>query len=127
MNTYKQKETQGPVIVQPMVWASLAEEINNGKRSVAIYSTDYFRTWVLFLGPDRGYKFHYHDAPESFVVLSGTGRFMTPSEESDLKPGTIACVPSGAPYALENIGREALVLLGTRGEGPDGAHHIYEG
>jgi|GEM_PF-2798087 len=41
-------------------------------RNVQLFGADNFRSWMLYFEPGDGTPMHYHQSPETFLVIDGT-------------------------------------------------------
>lgn len=106
-----------------MEFVSLRQKINEaGKdskanRNVQLFGTDNFRSWMLYFEPGDGTPMHYHQSPETFLVVSGQCAVKDiKGGERVLEKDDIVFLPAKEYYQLTNKGTAPLVLFGNRSE-----------
>ena len=76
-----------------------------------------FHAWLhVYFEPGKHDELHCHNADETFVCLEGecTVRFPDGTKEV-LRPGSVALIPGGQFYQLNNTGSGRMIMLGNRG------------
>jgi mannose-6-phosphate isomerase-like protein (cupin superfamily) len=104
-----------------MEFLNLQQKIDEAReqkiRNSHFFGTDNFRSWMLYFEPGDCTPMHYHQNPETFLViqgkcsvkdLQGGGRIV---EKND-----IVFFAAKDYYQLTNVGDEPLVLFGNRSE-----------
>jgi len=86
-------------------------------RNSHFFGTENFRTWMLYFEPGDETPMHFHQNPETFLVIQGECSI------KDLKGGErvfakndIVFFTAKEYYQLINKGTEPLVLFGNRSE-----------
>ena len=86
-------------------------------RNSHFFGTDNFRSWMLYFEPGDGTPMHFHQNPETFLVIEGK------CSVKDLKGGErivekndIVFFAAKDYYQLTNVGAEPLVMFGNRSE-----------
>lgn len=86
-------------------------------RNSHFFGTDNFRSWMLYFEPGDGTPMHFHQNPETFLVIEGK------CSVKDLKGGErivekndIIFFAAKDYYQLTNVGTEPLVMFGNRSE-----------
>ena len=86
-------------------------------RNSHFFGTDNFRSWMLYFEPGDGTPMHFHQNPETFLVIEGK------CSVKDLKGGErivekhdIVFFAAKDYYQLTNVGTEPLVMFGNRSE-----------
>jgi mannose-6-phosphate isomerase-like protein (cupin superfamily) len=104
-----------------METANLVRKIDEARaqktRNSHLFGTDNFRSWMLYFEPGDHTPMHFHQNPESFLVVQGK------CSVKDLKGGErvferndILFIGAKEYYQLINSGSEPLVLFGNRSE-----------
>jgi mannose-6-phosphate isomerase-like protein (cupin superfamily) len=107
-----------------MDFVNLNEMMATKKRKIDLFGTDNFRSWMLYFVPGDGTDMHYHDNPETFLVLSGSGVVKgIKGEERLIQKHEVVFFAAKDYYQITNTGIEPLVLFGNRSE-PFGGPHI---
>jgi quercetin dioxygenase-like cupin family protein len=104
-----------------MEFVSLKEKINEaGKdkvRNVHLFGTENFRSWMLYFEPGDGTPMHYHQSPETFLVIDGKCAVKAPNgNERILAKDDIVFLPAKEYYQLVSVGTVPLILFGNRSE-----------
>lgn len=104
-----------------MEFVSLNKKIDEaGKdnlRNVQLFGTDTFRSWMLHFTPGDGTPMHYHQSPETFLVIEGKCSVKDiKGYERTLEKNDIVFLPAKEYYQLTNVGPGTLVLFGNRAE-----------
>jgi mannose-6-phosphate isomerase-like protein (cupin superfamily) len=93
------------------------------KRFVPLFSSDTFRSWILYFQPGDHTDMHYHLSPETFLVLQGKASVKgLKGEERIIGKNEIVFFGAKDYYQITNVGTEPLVLVGNRSEAFGGAH-----
>ena len=104
-----------------MEFLNLSQKIDEAReqkiRNSHFFGTDNFRSWMLYFEPGDQTPMHFHQNPESFLVVQGQ------CSVKDLKGGErrfekndILFIGAKEYYQLINSGGEPLVLFGNRSE-----------
>jgi mannose-6-phosphate isomerase-like protein (cupin superfamily) len=104
-----------------MEFLNLSHKIEEARkqkiRNSHFFGTDNFRSWMLYFEPGDETPMHFHQNPESFLVVQGQ------CSVKDLKGGErifekndILFIGAKEYYQLINNGSEPLVLFGNRSE-----------
>jgi mannose-6-phosphate isomerase-like protein (cupin superfamily) len=95
----------------------IGEARENKIRNSHFFGTENFRSWMLYFEPGDGTPMHFHQNPESFLVIRGK------CSVKDIKGGErviekddIVFLPAKEYYQLTNTGTEPVVLFGNRSE-----------
>lgn len=104
-----------------MEFVSLKTKIDQaGKeklRNVQLFGTDNFRSWMLYFEPGDGTPMHYHQSPETFLVIDGKCSVKgIGGDERIIEKNDIVFLPAKEYYQLTNTGTGKLVLFGNRSE-----------
>lgn len=93
------------------------------KRFMPLFGTETFRSWMLYFRPGEHTDMHYHDSPETFLVLQGKASVKgLKGEARILEKNEIVFLQAKDYYEITNVGTEPLVLVGNRSEAFGGAH-----
>jgi quercetin dioxygenase-like cupin family protein len=86
-------------------------------RNLHLFEADNFRSWMLYFEPGDGTPMHYHQSPETFLVLDGECSVKGMSGEArTVARNELIFLPAKEYYQLTNVGRGPLVLFGNRSE-----------
>ena len=106
-----------------MEFISLKQKIDEaGKdsiknRNVHLFGTDNFRSWMLYFEPGDGTPMHYHQSPETFLVIDGKCSVKgIKGDERIIEKDDLVFLPAKEYYQLTNTGTSPLVLFGNRSE-----------
>ena len=104
-----------------MDFVSLNQKIDEAERdklrNVQLFGTDNFRSWMLYFEPGDGTPMHYHQSPETFLVIDGKCSVKgIGGDERVMEKNDIVFLPAKEYYQLTNIGLGTLVLFGNRSE-----------
>jgi mannose-6-phosphate isomerase-like protein (cupin superfamily) len=90
---------------------------NEKIRNSHFFGTDNFRSWMLYFEPGDGTPMHFHQNPETFLVIAGK------CSVKDIKGGEriiekddVVFFAAKDYYQLTNVGTEPLVMFGNRSE-----------
>jgi mannose-6-phosphate isomerase-like protein (cupin superfamily) len=114
-----------------MDFVSLDQKIGDaGKekiRNTHLFEADNFRSWMLYFEPGDGTPMHYHQSPETFLVIDGKCSVKTiAGDERIIEKNQIVFLAAKDYYQLTNVGTEPLVLFGNRAE-PFGVRPVRAG
>lgn len=114
-----------------MDFVSLDQKIGEaGKekiRNMHLFGTDNFRSWMLYFEPGDGTPMHYHQSPETFLVIDGKCSVKSiDGKERLIEKNQIVFLAAKDYYQLTNVGTEPLVLFGNRSE-PFGVRPVRAG
>jgi mannose-6-phosphate isomerase-like protein (cupin superfamily) len=104
-----------------MEFVSLKQKIDEaGKdnlRNVHLFGTDNFRSWMLYFEPGDGTPMHYHQSPETFLVIDGKCAVKgLNGDERIIEKDDVVFLPAKEYYQLVSVGAGPLVLFGNRSE-----------
>ena len=104
-----------------MEFVSLDQKIDEaGKekiRNTHLFEADNFRSWMLYFEPGDSTPMHYHQSPETFLVIEGKCTIKgLKGEERVIEKNDIVFLPAKEYYQLTNTGSGRLVLFGNRSE-----------
>jgi mannose-6-phosphate isomerase-like protein (cupin superfamily) len=86
-------------------------------RNMQLFGTDNFRSWMLYFEPGDGTPMHYHQSPETFLVVDGKCSVKgIDGFERVLGKDDVVFLPAKEYYQLTNVGPGPLVLFGNRSE-----------
>jgi mannose-6-phosphate isomerase-like protein (cupin superfamily) len=104
-----------------MDFVNLKEKIGEaGKqkiRNTHLFEAENFRSWVLFFEPGDGTPMHFHQNPETFLVVQGRCSVKDiHGKERVIEKDDIVFLAAKEYYQLTNTGTEPVVLFGNRSE-----------
>jgi mannose-6-phosphate isomerase-like protein (cupin superfamily) len=104
-----------------MEFVSLNQKIDEaGKdkiRNTHLFEAGNFRSWMLYFEPGDSTPMHYHQSPETFLVIEGKCTIKgLKGEERVIEKNDIVFFPAKDYYQLINMGTEPLILFGNRSE-----------
>ncbi|HEY7163638.1 MAG TPA: cupin domain-containing protein [Candidatus Binatia bacterium] len=104
-----------------MEFVNLDEKISEAGeqkiRNMHLFEADNFRSWMLYFEPGDGTPMHYHQSPETFLVLDGQCSVKGISGEArTVTKNELIFLPAKEYYQLTNVGSGPLVLFGNRSE-----------
>ena len=104
-----------------METANLLQKIDEAReqkiRNSHFYGTDNFRSWMLYFEPGDHTPMHFHQNPESFLVVQGKCAVKDLNGgERVFEKNDILFIGAKEYYQLVNSGSEPLVLFGNRSE-----------
>jgi mannose-6-phosphate isomerase-like protein (cupin superfamily) len=104
-----------------MEFVSLNQKIDEaGKekiRNTHLFEAGNFRSWMLYFEPGDSTPMHYHQSPETFLVIEGKCTIKgLKGEERVIEKNEIVFFPAKDYYQLINMGTEPLILFGNRSE-----------
>jgi mannose-6-phosphate isomerase-like protein (cupin superfamily) len=86
-------------------------------RNSHFFGTDNFRSWMLYFEPGDHTPMHYHQSPETFLVIEGKCSIKDiKGDERIIEKNQIVFFAAKDYYQLTNVGTEPLVLFGNRSE-----------
>jgi len=95
----------------------IAEAEKDNLRNVPLFGTDNFRSWMLHFEPGDGTPMHYHQSPETFLVINGRCSVKgLKGDERILEKNDIVFLPAKEYYQLTSVGSTTLILFGNRSE-----------
>jgi mannose-6-phosphate isomerase-like protein (cupin superfamily) len=114
-----------------MDFVSLDQKIGEaGKdkiRNMHLFGTENFRSWMLYFEPGDGTPMHFHQSPETFLVIDGKCSIKSiQGEERVVEKNEVVFFPAKEYYQLTNVGTGPLVLFGNRSE-PFGVRPVRAG
>lgn len=96
-------------------------------RNMRLFGTDNFRSWMLYFEPGDGTPMHYHQSPETFLVIDGKCCVKSlDGKEQIMEKTQIVFLAAKDYYQLTNVGTEPLVMFGNRSE-PFGVRPVRAG
>ena len=104
-----------------MEFVSLNQKIDEaGKdkiRNTHLFEAGNFRSWMLYFELGDSTPMHYHQSPETFLVIEGKCTIKgLKGEERVIEKNDIVFFPAKDYYQLINMGTEPLILFGNRSE-----------
>ena len=100
---------------------NLSQKIDQAReekiRNSHFFGTENFRSWMLYFEPGDETPMHFHQNPESFLVVSGECSIKDlKGGERVVKRNDIVFFAAKEYYQLINKGSEPMVLFGNRSE-----------
>ncbi|HWP60624.1 MAG TPA: cupin domain-containing protein [Candidatus Acidoferrales bacterium] len=93
------------------------EAAKNNIRNTHLFEAENFRSWLLYFKTGDGTPMHFHQSPETFLVVEGKCSVKTPDgQERIIEKGDIVFLKAKDYYQITNPGPEPLVLFGNRSE-----------
>lgn len=93
------------------------EARENKIRNSHFFGTENFRSWMLYFEPGDCTPMHFHQNPETFLVIAGKCSVKDPQGgERILEKGDIVFFAAKEYYQLTSVGNEPMVLFGNRSE-----------
>ena len=104
-----------------MEFVSLSQKINEaGKekiRNTHLFEAANFRSWMLYFQPGDGTPMHYHQSPETFLVLDGKASIKgMDGNERIVEKNEVVFLGAKDYYQITNVGTSPLILFGNRSE-----------
>jgi quercetin dioxygenase-like cupin family protein len=104
-----------------MEFVSLKQKIDEaGKdnlRNVHLFGTENFRSWMLYFEPGNCTPMHFHQSPETFLVIDGKCAVKgLNGDERIIEKDDIVFLPAKEYYQLVSVGAGPLILFGNRSE-----------
>jgi len=114
-----------------MDFVSLDQKIGEaGKdkiRNTHLFEAGNFRSWMLYFEPGDGTPMHFHQNPETFLVVQGKCSVKgMKGDERVIEKNDIVFFAAKDYYQLTNVGTGPLVLFGNRSE-PFGVRPVRAG
>lgn len=69
------------------------------------------RTTLWCLLPGQGIKPHVHAGDHVWIVLEGEGEFLTDTDSTPIRPGTVLTAPAGGAHGVTANSSDNLVFL----------------
>jgi len=86
-------------------------------RNSHLFGTENFRSWMLYFEAGDETPMHFHQNPESFLVVQGQCSVKDPKGgERVFKKNDMLFIGAKEYYQLINKGPEPLVMFGNRSE-----------
>jgi len=86
-------------------------------RNTHFFEAENFRSWMLYFEPGDGTPMHYHQNPETFLVVEGKCSVKDKKGgERIIERNEIVFFAAKDYYQLTNVGTEPLVMFGNRSE-----------
>ncbi|MBM4260576.1 MAG: cupin domain-containing protein [Deltaproteobacteria bacterium] len=86
-------------------------------RNSHFFGTDNFRTWMLYFEPGGETPMHFHQNPETFLVVQGECSIKDlKGGERVVKKNDIVFFAAKEYYQLINKSKEPMILFGNRSE-----------
>jgi mannose-6-phosphate isomerase-like protein (cupin superfamily) len=86
-------------------------------RNSHFFGTDNFRSWMLYFEPGDGTPMHFHQNPETFLVIEGKCSVKDiKGGERIIEKNDVVFFAAKDYYQLTNVGTEPLVMFGNRSE-----------
>jgi quercetin dioxygenase-like cupin family protein len=86
-------------------------------RNTHFFGTENFRSWMLYFEPGDGTPMHYHQNPETFLVIQGKCSVKAMNgDERILQKDDAVFLHAKEYYQLTSVGAEPLVMFGNRSE-----------
>ena len=99
--------------LQQKIDAAAKQKIRNSH----FFGTDNFRSWMLYFEPGDCTPMHYHQNPETFLVIAGKCSVKDlQGSERIIEKNDIVFFAAKEYYQLTSVGDEPLVLFGNRSE-----------
>jgi mannose-6-phosphate isomerase-like protein (cupin superfamily) len=104
-----------------METANLVQKIDEAReqktRNSHLFEASNFRSWMLYFEPGDQTPMHFHQNPESFLVVQGKCAVKDLNGgERVFEKNDILFIGAKEYYQLVNSGSEPLVLFGNRSE-----------
>lgn len=104
-----------------MEFLNLKQKVDEAReqkiRNSHFFGTENFRSWMLYFEPGDCTPMHYHQNPETFLVIQGKCSVKDlQGNERIVEKNDIVFFAAKDYYQLTNVGDEALVLFGNRSE-----------
>jgi mannose-6-phosphate isomerase-like protein (cupin superfamily) len=95
----------------------IGEARENKIRNSHFFGTENFRSWMLYFDPGDGTPMHFHQNPETFLVVQGQCSVKDKDgRERILTKDDIVFFAAKEYYQLTSVGAEPLVMFGNRSE-----------
>jgi mannose-6-phosphate isomerase-like protein (cupin superfamily) len=95
----------------------MAEAGKENIRNTHLFEAKNFRSWMLYFPPGDSTPMHYHQSPETFLVIDGKCSVKSiRGDERVIEKNEIVFFPAKEYYQLINVGTGPLILFGNRSE-----------
>jgi quercetin dioxygenase-like cupin family protein len=95
-------------------------------RNTRLFEAENFRSWMLYFEPGDGTPMHFHQSPETFLVIEGKCSIKNiQGGERIVEKNEVIFFPAKEYYQLTNVGKP-LILFGNRSE-PFGIRPVRAG
>jgi mannose-6-phosphate isomerase-like protein (cupin superfamily) len=86
-------------------------------RNTHLFEAENFRAWLLYFTAGDGTPMHYHQSPETFLVIEGRCSVKSPDgEERIIEKNDVIFLKAKDYYQISNPGPDPLILFGNRSE-----------
>lgn len=86
-------------------------------RNTHLFEAGNFRSWILYFEPGDGTPMHFHQNPETFLVIKGKCSVKgLQGDERVIEKNDVVFLAAKDYYQLTNVGSEPLILFGNRSE-----------
>ena len=104
-----------------MEFVDLNELIEKAKkekiRTTRLFEAANFRSWLICFEPGNATDMHYHQSPETFLVLDGKASLKwLNGGERILEKNEVVFLGAKDYYQITNVGTGPLILFGNRSE-----------
>jgi mannose-6-phosphate isomerase-like protein (cupin superfamily) len=104
-----------------MEFVSLSQKIDEASkekiRNTHLFEAANFRTWMLYFQPGDGTPMHYHQSPETFLVIDGKASIKAlDGSERVVEKNEVVFLGAKDYYQITNVGTSPLILFGNRSE-----------
>ena len=104
-----------------MEFISLSQKIDEASkekiRNTHLFEAANFRSWMLYFQPGDGTPMHYHQSPETFLVIDGKASIKAlDGSERVVEKNEVVFLGAKDYYQITNVGTSPLILFGNRSE-----------
>jgi mannose-6-phosphate isomerase-like protein (cupin superfamily) len=104
-----------------MEFVSLSQKIDDASRekirNTHLFEAANFRSWMLYFQPGDGTPMHYHQSPETFLVIDGKASIKgMDGKERVVEKNEVVFLGAKDYYQITNVGTSPLILFGNRSE-----------
>jgi mannose-6-phosphate isomerase-like protein (cupin superfamily) len=104
-----------------MEFIDLNQQIDKSKRekirNAHLFEAANFRSWLLCFEPGEGTPMHYHQSPETFLVLEGSASIKwLDGGERIIRKNEVVFLGAKDYYQITSIGPGPVLLFGNRSE-----------
>ena len=104
-----------------MEFVSLSQKIDEASkekiRNTHLFEAANFRAWMLYFQPGDGTPMHYHQSPETFLVIDGKASIKAlDGSERVVEKNEVVFLGAKDYYQITNVGTSPLILFGNRSE-----------
>ena len=104
-----------------MEFVSLGQKIDEASkekiRNTHLFEAANFRSWMLYFQPGDGTPMHYHQSPETFLVIDGKASIKAlDGSERVVEKNEVVFLGAKDYYQITNVGTSPLILFGNRSE-----------